>query len=50
MSVTVKIEGLEEVKRALSAFPTNIQKNILTAGVRAVASTMQKEAKTKCTS
>lgn len=45
MSVTVSIDGLEEVKKALSVLPARIQKNILVSGVRAVASTFQKEAK-----
>lgn len=44
-AVTVNIEGLTDVKRALSVLPERIQKNILTAGVRAVASDISKSAK-----
>jgi len=45
MSINVSIDGLNEVKKSLSVLPLKIQKNILTSGIRAVASTFQKEAK-----
>ena len=44
-SVTVEIKGLKEVNRALKVLPERVQKNILTAGVRAVASDFAKSAK-----
>jgi len=47
MKQTTTIRGLEELKRSLHILPRNIQKNILNSAVRAGASKIAKNAKTK---
>ena len=44
-SVTVDIRGLKKVTKALEILPARVQKNILVAGVRAVASDFARSAK-----
>lgn len=40
-----EVKGMAELTRALKAFPSNVQKNILNSAIRAAASSIQKEAK-----